>query len=84
MAARGQEDQLSLGGDPAVDRIIGCGIAGVQSDHHIDALQRDVRNFTDLKSKVSEIRIGRRPGYKDPPTQDVFRRRRPRRGTLPD
>ena len=37
MAARRQENQLSLSGDPAINRVVGRGIARVQSDHNIDA-----------------------------------------------
>ena len=57
MAARCQENQLSLGGDPAINRIIGCGIARVKRDHHIDAIQPDIRNFANLKSKIGEFSL---------------------------
>ena len=42
MAARGQENQLGLRGDSAINRVVGRGIAGVQGDYDIDAIQRNL------------------------------------------
>ena len=62
MAARRQKNQLSLGGDPAINRVIGCGIASVQCDHYVSVLQRYERKDIPLvifSSSWNEIEIER-------------------------